>query len=129
MPTSPKYESAPAREILIEIHSRDLNLGADIFGFAPQPGNCVDIANGLQLRYCGSPERSGALPGLPAIFQFGVTVVAGVTAKVIGEAIFEQLKGKKTVSEFRINKKLTEISAEGIRRVIEESVEFRGESK
>jgi hypothetical protein len=122
-------ESVLPLEIQIEIHSRDPNLAADLCGFKPQPGNTVDLSSGSQLRYYGSPERSGAWPGLPEIFQFGLSVAAGVTAKILGELIFERIKGKKEVSEFRINKKLTEFSADGIKRVIEESIEFRSNAK
>jgi hypothetical protein len=71
--------------IELEIHTRDRSLPADLVGLDARLGSNIDITEGAKLTYRGKDERTGAWPGLPEIFHFGLTIGSGVATKVLAD--------------------------------------------
>jgi hypothetical protein len=118
-------ENLPFEQAILnlEVQTRDPRLIPALFGPDPKVGTRAEVFEKAVFEYTGSLKRRGALPGLPETIHFTLTFASGVAAKVVASWLYEKLKGRAV--ELRIDRKVTEVSAEGIHRVISESLSLK----
>ncbi len=112
-----------AVDVTVEVHTHDKALLNDLFGPDVAVGSAVAFPSGCQGRYLGKTIRIGAWPGLPEILQVGITLGTGVTTSLLATWLYNKFKGR--VSEVRFNRKVVEITPDGFKKVIEESLKTK----
>lgn len=94
-------------------------------------GMSKDVPGGanIQLRPPGSPVQKRSMTHDAAPYFIVAVTMAGTVASTVGLNLFsswlyDRLKGRPGVRSIRINRRVTEVSPDGIRRSIEESYEM-----
>lgn len=110
-----------AQKLGVQVHTRDRELASDLFGSDLKAGAVVEVPGGAVCLYDGAITKRGAWPGAPEIIQFTITFATGAASSLLASWLYDKLKGR--VTELRIKRKSVEISPEGIRRAVEETIE------
>lgn len=109
----------------LEVHTQDPEFVQSFVGDDPQ--NEPSSASGVTVRFVGRDGISGAWPGAPEILNFVIGVGTGVASKVIADLIYAKIKRTRGATVVRMNKRVVEITNEGLYRAVEEAFESRTE--
>jgi hypothetical protein len=108
--------------VQLDIETHDRRLGFDIAGVKNSltAGTTVEVPGGATVEYRGSIVRKSF--GIPEILQLVVDVAKGVEVGLLAAWLYDKVKGKE-VEKIIINRRVvTEITADGIRQVLEEEI-------
>lgn len=108
--------------IQLDIETHDRRLGFDIAGVGNSltAGTVVEVSDGVSVEYCGSIMRKSF--GIPEILQLVVDVAKDIEVGLFAAWLYDKVKNKE-VERIIINRRVvTEITAEGIRQVLEEEI-------
>ena len=107
--------------IPLHIETHDRHLGFEIAESSSlKLGLTIQAPGGVTLRYEGSLVRKAV--GIPEVLQFIVDASVSIDLGLFGAWLYDKVKDKD-VERVIINRRVvTEITAEGIRQVLEEEI-------
>src|SRR5690348_1628327 len=110
--------------IPLEIETHDRRLAFEILGSTNiSLGDTLDAPGGVHLKYQGSLIRKAF--GIPEVLQFILDASVNIELGLFGAWLYDKVKSKE-IERIIINRRVvTEITAEGIRQVLEEEVRSR----
>jgi hypothetical protein len=104
-------------EVRIQIHTRDRTLETELFG----PDGATESPGQWRCTRGATIARRGAWPGAPEIIELIVTLTSGVATHMFASWLYDRVKGRTT--KLRIRRKSVEVTPEGIRKQLEESID------
>ncbi len=108
--------------VRLDIETHDRRLGFDIAGVGNSlsAGTTVDAPGGAKVVFQGMIVRKGF--GIPEVLQFIVDAAVGVEIGLLSAWLYDKVKDRP-VERIVINRRvITEITAHGIRQVLEEEI-------
>jgi hypothetical protein len=109
-------------KVQLDIETHDRRLGFDIAGVGNSltAGTAVKVPGNATVEYQGSIVRKSF--GIPEILQLVVDVSKDVEVGLLAAWLYDKVKGKE-VERITVNRRvITEITADGIRQVLEEEI-------
>jgi len=106
----------------IEIHIYDRRLVYELLGKPSAAiGDEIQVSDQITIRYDGSYIRKAI--GFPEIAKFVLAFGSGATAGVVGNWLYDKLKGKK-IEKLVIERTEVEVDQGEIKRVIDEKLKI-----